>query len=91
MSEAARAERLCIQYHRACPILSYPILSYPILSYPILSYPILSHPILSYPIPSCTPQKRGKKALVLDPAVSGPLTLLDPALSSLLTEHGVAK
>lgn len=35
--------------------------------------------------------KRGKKALVLDPAVSGPLTMLDPRLSDLLTEHGVAK
>ncbi|KAI8464581.1 MAG: Sec1-like protein [Monoraphidium minutum] len=35
--------------------------------------------------------KRGKKALVLDPAVSGPLTLLDAGLSGLLSEHGVAK
>lgn len=37
------------------------------------------------------PQKRGKKVLVLDPSVSGPLTLLDPRLGELLTEHGVAR
>lgn len=37
------------------------------------------------------PQKRGKKALVLDPAISGSLTLLDSGLSELLTEHGIAK
>jgi hypothetical protein len=29
--------------------------------------------------------------LVLDPSVSGPLTLLDPRLGELLTEHGVAR
>jgi hypothetical protein len=28
---------------------------------------------------------------VLDPALSGPLTLLDANLTELLTEHGVAK
>lgn len=36
-------------------------------------------------------QKRGKKALVLEPSISGPLTLLDAGLSELLTEHGVVK
>jgi hypothetical protein len=40
---------------------------------------------------SLLPQRRGKKALVLDPSLSGPLTLLDAGLSELLTEHGVAK
>ncbi|KAG2453701.1 hypothetical protein HYH02_001913 [Chlamydomonas schloesseri] len=35
--------------------------------------------------------RRGKKALVLDPAVSGPLGLLDAGLTDLLTEHGVVK
>jgi hypothetical protein len=45
---------------------------------------------LSWPCPH-PPQKRGKKALVLDPAISGPLTQLDAGLSELFTEHGVAK
>ncbi|PNW75167.1 hypothetical protein CHLRE_12g515550v5 [Chlamydomonas reinhardtii] len=35
--------------------------------------------------------RRGKKALILDPAVSGPLGLLDAGLTDLLTEHGVVK
>eukprot|EP00877_Chromochloris_zofingiensis_P013688 jgi/Chrzof1/8573/Cz03g16010.t1 len=35
--------------------------------------------------------KRGKKALLLDPALSGPLTLLDASLSELFTEHGIVK
>ncbi|KXZ47472.1 hypothetical protein GPECTOR_35g910 [Gonium pectorale] len=35
--------------------------------------------------------RRGKKALVLDPAISGPLGLLDTSLTELLTEHGVVK
>ncbi|EFJ51049.1 hypothetical protein VOLCADRAFT_103690 [Volvox carteri f. nagariensis] len=35
--------------------------------------------------------RRGKKALVLDPAISGPLGLLDTALTDLLKEHGVVK
>ncbi|GLC45083.1 hypothetical protein PLESTM_001684800 [Pleodorina starrii] len=35
--------------------------------------------------------RRGKKALVLDPAISGPLGLLDTSLTDLLTEHGVVK
>ena len=38
-----------------------------------------------------TNQRRGKKALVLDPTISGPLSLLDAGLSELLTEHGVVK
>lgn len=44
--------------------------------------------------PSCLGvrmQKRGTKALVLDPSISGPLTLLEPNLPELLTEHGVIK
>lgn len=36
-------------------------------------------------------QRRGKKALILDPAVSGPLTLLDVSLTDRFAEHGVAK
>jgi hypothetical protein len=36
-------------------------------------------------------QVRGRKALVLDPALSGPLTLLDTRLGELLSEHGVAR
>jgi hypothetical protein len=48
-------------------------------------------PTLSPAAPPRAAQKRGKKALVLDPALSGPLTLLDAQLSALLTEHGVAK
>ncbi|KAF8069504.1 VPS33 [Scenedesmus sp. PABB004] len=35
--------------------------------------------------------KRGKKALILDPAISGSLTLLDAGLSELFSEHGVVK
>ncbi|PNH08906.1 Vacuolar protein sorting-associated protein 33 [Tetrabaena socialis] len=35
--------------------------------------------------------RRGKKALILDPAISGPLGLLDASLTELLTEHGVVK
>lgn len=38
-----------------------------------------------------TVQRRGKKALILDQAVSGPLSLLDVGLADLLTEHGVVK
>lgn len=36
-------------------------------------------------------QKRGKKALILDPAISGSLTQLDAGLSELFTEHGIVK
>eukprot|EP00798_Chlamydomonas_sp_ICE-L_P015851 gene15851-21978_t len=39
----------------------------------------------------CTIAKRGKKALILDPSCSGPITLLDGSLSELLAEHGVCK
>ncbi|WIA30196.1 hypothetical protein OEZ86_000288 [Tetradesmus obliquus] len=35
--------------------------------------------------------KRGKKALILDPAISGSLTQLDTGLSELFTEHGIVK
>eukprot|EP00882_Tetradesmus_deserticola_P020678 GHRQ01022342.1.p1 GENE.GHRQ01022342.1~~GHRQ01022342.1.p1 ORF type:complete len:130 (+),score=66.98 GHRQ01022342.1:215-604(+) len=35
--------------------------------------------------------KRGKKALILDPAISGSLTQLDAGLSELFTEHGIVK
>ncbi|GIL47101.1 hypothetical protein Vafri_4014 [Volvox africanus] len=35
--------------------------------------------------------RRGKKALILDPAISGPLSLLDTALTDVLTEHGVVR
>ena len=38
-----------------------------------------------------TTQKRGSKALVLDPGISGPLSLLDISLPDLLAEHGVSK
>lgn len=41
--------------------------------------------------PPSKPQKRGTKALILDPAVSGPLSLLDVSLPELLAEHGVTK
>jgi len=33
----------------------------------------------------------GRKALVLDPSVSGPFSMLDASLTDLLTEHGVVK
>lgn len=36
-------------------------------------------------------QKRGKKALILDPAVSGSLQQLDASLSELFTEHGIVE
>lgn len=36
-------------------------------------------------------QRRGRKALILDPSISGPISLLDSSLTELLTEHGVAK
>jgi hypothetical protein len=36
-------------------------------------------------------QKRGKKVLILDPAISGSLTQLDAGLSELFTEHGIVK
>jgi hypothetical protein len=36
-------------------------------------------------------QKRGKKALILDPSISGALTQLDGGLSELLSEHGIVK
>jgi hypothetical protein len=39
----------------------------------------------------CGEQKRGKKALILDPAISGSLTQLDAGLSELFTEHGIVK
>ncbi|KAG1659726.1 hypothetical protein FOA52_012266 [Chlamydomonas sp. UWO 241] len=35
--------------------------------------------------------RRGTKTLILDPAVSGPLSLLDVSLPELLAEHGVTK
>eukprot|EP00878_Enallax_costatus_P006042 GHUV01006338.1.p1 GENE.GHUV01006338.1~~GHUV01006338.1.p1 ORF type:complete len:699 (+),score=233.80 GHUV01006338.1:290-2386(+) len=35
--------------------------------------------------------KRGKKALILDPAISGSLQQLDSGLSELFTEHGIVK
>eukprot|EP00879_Flechtneria_rotunda_P011579 GHRR01012094.1.p1 GENE.GHRR01012094.1~~GHRR01012094.1.p1 ORF type:complete len:596 (+),score=199.38 GHRR01012094.1:4052-5839(+) len=35
--------------------------------------------------------RRGKKALILDPAISGSLTQLDAGLSELFTEHGIIK
>ncbi|GIL70610.1 hypothetical protein Vretimale_3719 [Volvox reticuliferus] len=35
--------------------------------------------------------RRGKKALILDPAITGPLSLLDTALTDVLTEHGVVR
>lgn len=40
---------------------------------------------------SSLPQKRGKKALILDPSISGALMQLDAGLSELFTEHGVIK
>ncbi len=43
------------------------------------------------PPPPPTLQKRGKKALLIDPSLSGPLSLLDPAMPELLAEHGVVK
>jgi hypothetical protein len=36
-------------------------------------------------------QKRGTKVLVLDPLISGPLSLLDSNLPELVAEHGVTK
>lgn len=36
-------------------------------------------------------QRRGKKALILDPSISGPLSLLDVGLTELFAEHGVVK
>jgi hypothetical protein len=42
-------------------------------------------------VSSLLPQRRGRKALLLDPALSGPLSLLDTAITDLLTEHGVVK
>jgi len=33
----------------------------------------------------------GRKALVLDPSISGPLSMLDASLNELLSEHGVVK
>jgi len=36
-------------------------------------------------------QRRGKKALILDPTISGSLTQLDAGLSELFTEHGIVK
>jgi hypothetical protein len=50
-----------------------------------------SPPCLCWSGPLPLLQRRGKKALVLDPAVSGPLSLLDTGLADLLTEHGVVK
>jgi hypothetical protein len=46
-----------------------------------------------YIIVVCTlpSQRLGTKALILDPNVSGSLTLLDASLPELLTEHGVVK
>jgi hypothetical protein len=61
---------------------------------PPLLPPISLHnppPLFATNAPTPANQKLGKKALILDPAVSGPLTLLDARLSELLSEHGVAK
>ncbi|KAF5830121.1 hypothetical protein DUNSADRAFT_15012 [Dunaliella salina] len=33
----------------------------------------------------------GRKALVIDPSISGPLSMLDASLNELLAEHGVVK
>lgn len=36
-------------------------------------------------------QRTGKKALILDPRISGALLQLDAGLSELFTEHGISK
>lgn len=37
------------------------------------------------------PQRSGKKALILDPRISGALLQLDAGLSELFSEHGISK
>lgn len=48
-------------------------------------------PLTPPPLCSRPPQRRGKKALIVDPSLSGPLSMLDMGLSEMLAEHGVAK
>jgi hypothetical protein len=36
-------------------------------------------------------QRTGKKALILDPKISGALLQLDAGLSELFSEHGISK
>lgn len=36
-------------------------------------------------------QRHGRKVLVLDPSLTGPLSLLDARISDLLSEHGISR